>query len=173
MLWRRSVANVGGNPVTLTPCEVSNLSLGSHTTIIEVSDGTNPPVPARDSIEILDNTNPTFAPLTNKGILWPPNHQMVDIVIDATADNSCIVHLSVSVSSNEPIEGTGDVDIAPDWYTPVIDESTGTILLQLRSERSGKGNGRIYSLLITATDLSGNASSSTMEIKVPHSQGKE
>ena len=64
---------------------------------------------------------------------------MVDIVIEANAsDNSGLpVTLTASVTSNEPEDGLGDGDSAPDWAEPVIDQETGIITLQLCAERAG------------------------------------
>jgi F5/8 type C domain len=115
-----------------------------------------------------DTTKPTLAPVSDHHVLWPPNHQMVNVLIAANAaDDSGQVHLSASVSSNEPVDGRGDGHTAPDWTEPVIDQATGIIRLQLRAERSVFGNGRIYSIEITATDPSGNASTATVYVTVP------
>jgi hypothetical protein len=62
----------------------------------------------------------------------------------------------------------GDGDTASDWTTPVIDQVTGIIYLQLRAERSGSGNGRVYTITIIATDASGNSSQANVQIIVPH-----
>ena len=75
--------------------------------------------------------------------------------------------------SNEPQEGLGDGDTAPDWTEPVIDQANGVISLQLRAERSGSGDGRVYTIAITATDNSGNSSTAPVEIIVPHDKGKK
>ena len=45
--------------------------------------------------------------------------------------------------------------------------------MQLGAERSGRGNGRIYTVLITATDAFGNSSTAAVDIKVPHDQKKK
>jgi hypothetical protein len=55
----------------------------------------------------------------------------------------------------------------------VIDQIHGIITLKLRAERSGSGNGRIYTITITARDASGNTSQTNVEIKVPHDQRKK
>jgi len=70
------------------------------------------------------------------------------------------------VSSNEPQDGLGDGDIAPDWTEPVVDN--GIITMQLRAERSGKGDGRIYTITVVGTDETGNSSTTQLEIKVLH-----
>jgi hypothetical protein len=116
-----------------------------------------------------DNEKPSLAPEVNKTILWPPNHKMVKIIIDTHAwDNSGNTVLSASVTSNEPEDGLGDGDVAPDWTKPAINQKTGIITLQLRAERSGTGNGRIYTIAVTATDAAGNSNTTFLNIIAPH-----
>jgi hypothetical protein len=160
----------GGVPVILPYCELPPLELGAHTLTLTVSDGINAPVSRNIIIDIVDTTEPTLAPVSSKLILWPPNHDMVDIEIDTNAwDNSGMPILSATVASNEPIDGLGDsANPAPDWTSPVIDQETGVVTLQLRAERSGRGDGRIYTVAIIAIDPSGNASTANVEIIVPY-----
>ena len=49
------------------------------------------------------------------------------------------------------------------------DGTAGTI--QLRSERSGTGTGRTYTITATAGDLSSNSTMATFSCVVPHDQG--
>lgn len=160
----------GGYPVTLEPYTTANLGLGVHVFVLEVCDGHSPPVTSTITVEIKDTGEPTLAPVPNQTILWPPNHKMVDIVIEANAsdESGLPVTLTAQVKSNEPIDGLGDGDTAPDWAELQIDQGTGTITLQLRAERSGNDNGRVYTITITATDDSGNSSTADVEIIVPH-----
>jgi hypothetical protein len=96
---------------------------------------------------------------------------MVDIVITANAsDNGNNVTLSAQISSNETPEGGKD-DLSPDWTEPVINQATGIITFQLRAERSGRGDGRVYTISITAVDGSGNSSCVIVKIIVPHDKG--
>ena len=173
--WGKVTPPAGGSPVSLPENIAAGLNLGRHTLALEVSDNNNPPQKKDFLVEIIDTQKPTLAPSVNKSLLWPPNHQMVDIVIAANAvdNNGLPVNLSAAVSSSEPVQGTGDGDTAPDWTNPVINQATGVITLQLRAERSGQGNGRIYTVLVTATDASGNSSTATVDIKVPHDQKKK
>ncbi|MFO7558031.1 MAG: hypothetical protein R6X10_04300 [Desulfobacterales bacterium] len=165
----------GGTPVLLPGCTVSSLDIGTHYLALEVSDGINDTVSIDITVEVVDTEVPTLAPALSTGILWPPNHQMVDITIQANAsDNSGLpVTLSASVISSEPLEGLGDGDMFPDWNDLEIDQDTGIISLQLRSERSGTGDGREYTIIITATDISGNSSSVEKIIIVPHDKSKK
>ncbi|MCW5970705.1 MAG: lamin tail domain-containing protein [Blastocatellales bacterium] len=98
----------------------------------------------------------------DKPVLGPPNHKMVDVTVSYSAVDECgPVATSLSVASNEPVNGLGDGDTAPDW------EVVSPNLVRLRAERSGLGNGRIYTITITAVDAGGNASTKTVTVTVP------
>ena len=56
----------------------------------------------------------------------------------------------MSVSSNEPENGSGDGNTAHDWV--IVDGHH----VQLRAERSGHGTGRIYTLTVTCQDAAAN-----------------
>jgi len=159
----------GGTPVTLPVCNVDRLAMGTHTITLRVSDGVNV-VSNNVIVDIVDRTAPTLAPTISSNLLWPPNHKMVDILIQANAHDNAggPIHLSAKVFSNEPENGLGDGDAYPDWSSIEIDQETGLINLQLRAERGGSGNGREYTIKIDAQDSSGNISSTNLMVVVPH-----
>jgi hypothetical protein len=99
-------------------------------------------------------------------VLWSPNHEMADVTVSYTLGNTCtgsgLARTTLSVQSNEPINGTGDGDTAPDWE--VIDSHH----VRLRRERAGGGTGRIYTITITATDAAGNVTTAQVLVVVPH-----
>jgi hypothetical protein len=164
----------GGAPVALPTYAFNYLPLGIHILTLTVSDGVNASVDDSIEVKIVDTSVPTLAPVANTSMLWPPNHKMVDIVIMANAgDNSGFVTLSAAISSNEPQDGLGDGDKSPDWTAPQIDQSNGRITFQLRAERSGKGEGRVYTIRISAADISNNVSSADIKIVVPHDNGEK
>ncbi len=118
---------------------------------------------------IKDTTAPTITSLsTNAPTLWPPNHKMVAVTVSATAtDLVGVTSLKIiSATSNEPDNGLGDGDTANDI------QITGNLALNLRAERGGGGSGRIYTIVVEARDLAGNASTRAVTVLVPHSQGK-
>ncbi len=80
-------------------------------------------------------------------------------VTDNCGSNTC----TLSVSSNEPLNGTGDGDTAPDWE--IVDAHH----VRLRAERAGTGAGHIYAVTITCRDT-GNSSSKSVTVQVPKSQ---
>jgi hypothetical protein len=96
--------------------------------------------------------------------LWPPDHRMVPVAVRTDAGDACdpldirIVH----VQSDEPVNGLGDGDTAPDW------QITGPLALRLRAERAGTGNGRVYTIRVRYTDALGNESFEHVEVEVPH-----
>lgn len=115
----------------------------------------------------LDGLAPVLTLSPSAQVLWPANHKLVTVKVRAEAlddlDPNPVVRL-VSVSSNEPDNGLGDGDTAGD--IEIIDDFT----LRLRAERSGGGDGRIYTLLYEASDFAGNTSIASVELRVPHSK---
>ena len=134
-------------------------SVASATPDSDLSDNSS------SSVIVANNPPPVISSQSvNKPELGPPNHKMVDITVSYVVTDNCDVDKvarSLSVTSNEPVNGTGDGDTAPDWE--VIDANH----VRLRSERAGSGSGRTYTITITATDTVGGSSSKTVTVKVP------
>lgn len=146
------------------------LDLGVHTVVVTVSDGVDDPVSCEFTVTVVDTTPPVIKNIVaNPSVLWPPNHKMNNVALRVVAEDICgdVTTEITAVSSNEPVNGTGDGDTSPDWLI------TGDHTLQLRAERSGNGSGRIYTITVTATDESGNTSTGTTAVNVPHSSGKK
>ncbi|HEY0068045.1 MAG TPA: family 10 glycosylhydrolase [Flavisolibacter sp.] len=119
------------------------------------------------SVVVEDQEAPVITGATaDPSVLFPPNHKMRNVNLSYTvADNCGPVTTEISVSSNEPVTGTGNGDVGPDWE--IIDNHR----LKLRAERSGSGSGRIYTITITSTDGSGNQGVQTVVVTVPHDRG--
>jgi len=98
--------------------------------------------------------------------LWPPNHKMVDVTVDYTVTDPCPNTCVLTVSSDEPVNGTGDGNTDPDWE--VVDAHH----VRLRAERAGNSNGRIYTIDITCTnDTNKLSTTKTVKVVVVHDQG--
>ena len=94
---------------------------------------------------------------------------MVPVTVAVSATDVCDPTPScriTSVSSNEPVNGLGDGNTSPDWAI------TGDLTVNLRTERAGPGTGRVYTIAVTCTDGSGNSSTKTAGVTLPHSQGQ-
>lgn len=123
------------------------------------------------TINVEDTTAPTIDSVSaSPDELWPPNHKMRPVEVSVDVQDACDQAPScriTSVSSNEPDNGEGDGNTASDW------EVTGELSLELRAERSGGGNGRIYTIEVTCTDACDNSSEETVTVSVPHDNGKK
>jgi hypothetical protein len=148
------------------------LDIGSNILTLEVRVVGGKKTFSDDMTLTIDDTKPTLAPVADKTILWPPNHKMVKVTIMANAfDEVGLKPLIATVSSDEPVDGVGDGHTSPDWDDLVIDHATGEITVWLRAERSGPGDGRVYTVHVTATDSAGNESTSDVKVFVAHDQG--
>lgn len=110
------------------------------------------------TVKVNDTEAPMIGNMTaNPGQLWPPNNKMRDVTVNYTSTDNCpgMVSCVLSVSSNEP-GGSAD-------YT-IIDAHH----LKLRAKRAGNGDGRIYTITARCTDQSGNVSTATTTVSVPH-----
>ena len=120
------------------------------------------------NVTVNDTEAPAISGLAaSPNSLWPPNHKMKNVAVDYTATDNCPgpVTCTVAVTSNEPVNGTGDGDTAPDWM--VIDNHH----VQLRAERAGNGDGRVYTITTTCRDQFGNTSQGSTTVTVGHDQG--
>lgn len=125
--------------------------VGTTTNTFEATDAAGNTSSCNFDIVVIDNEAPTIPDdFLSKTCLWPPNHKMVDIYLNA-ADNCGITASDISISSNEPINDIGDGNTDPDWWIDPNDP----LHIQLRAERSGVQAlnpydiGRIYTITVT------------------------
>jgi hypothetical protein len=159
----------GSRPVTCDHASGSTFPLGTTTVQCTATDTHNNTAHGSFTVLVQDTTPPTIVSISaSPGTLWPPNHQMINVTVSVIAidlvDPAPMSHI-VSVSSNQPIDGTGDGDTAPDWVI------TGPLTLQLRSERAS-GIMRVYTITVAATDASGNTSQRSVTVTVGDGRGR-
>jgi hypothetical protein len=97
---------------------------------------------------------------------------MREVVIECNSSDACsgAPALSVEVTHDEDADGQGDGAFEPDFEVIEVDSVNGFIRLNLRAERSGKGDGRVYTITVTATDTSGNETMAETFVEVPHNR---
>lgn len=121
------------------------------------------------NVEVVDTTPPEISLELNRSALWPPNHKFYDIVASVDVSDICDSNptfVLTSVESNEPSNGNGDGNTSPDIHG--ADTGSADTMFDLRAERSGNGDGRMYTIIYTASDMSGNTASDTATVIVPH-----
>jgi hypothetical protein len=140
---------------------------------IDISVESDQPLTVKPSpfATVVDTTAPVISQVSpSTATLWSPNHKMVPVVISvsATDDSGAAPTIRISsVTSNEPDNGLGDGDKPNDIQFSGL---PGDMTVNLRSERSGKGNGRIYTITVEASDAAGNKSYATTTVSVPKSK---
>ncbi len=117
------------------------------------------------TVTVVNHIQPVITSITtNPSSLWPPNRKMKPVTINVVSNDVCGTTTCkiINVSSNEPIDGTGDDDIAPDWLI------TGDNTVNLRAERGAAKSQRIYTIAVECRDASGNATTGETSIVVAH-----
>ncbi len=102
--------------------------------------------------------------VVSPNILWPPDHKLVSIAITGVADpdGDPVTVTVTGITQDEPLNGLGDGDTCPDGF------GVGTNQPQIRAERSGLGNGRVYRIAFTASDGKGGTCTGAVTVGVPH-----
>lgn len=153
----------GDVPVSCSPVSGSQFPFGTTDVVCSAVDSRANGDVTSFQVIVQDTTAPTVTQISaTPGALWPPNHQMVNVTVSATlvdAVDPSPTWKIVSVSSNQPTQGTGDGDQPVDWVI------TGPTTLQLRSERSS-GKERIYTITIETRDATGNVGTATVVVRV-------
>ena len=116
----------------------------------------------------LDLEPPVLEVSVTPEILWPPNHKYVDVRVTARAIDNVDANpriTLVSVTSNEPDNGSGDGNTTNDIV--IVDD----FHFRLRAERSGRGNGRVYTITYRVADAVGNDATASVAVIVPLDRG--
>lgn len=127
-------------------------------------------------ITVLDTVAPTIIPNPNIYIMWPPNHQLTsfglsDLVL--SVDDNCsdltVEDINITkVTCDEEVNTNGDGNTEGDI---VIADDCSSV--ELRAERQGGSNGRVYTIYFELSDASDNVDSSFYQVYVPHNTGSE
>jgi hypothetical protein len=162
-------------PLSLSESPAGPFGLGSHPVTLTAFDGLES-AQCVGTVTVVDTTPPVLG--GEKGhSLWPPNHKYVTVSLEdcaANARDACHGELPLNqygritrVTSDEVEDdkGNGDGHTCQDiLLTP------GASSVQVRAEREGTSNGRVYTLHYTVTDSTGNSASGSCRVGVPHDQ---
>jgi len=157
------------DPIAIDLTPAGPYGLGTTDVVLTVTDSYGASDSCTNSVTVQDNEPPVIEGITaTPDVLWPPNHKMVPVTVAVMASDSCglVSPKIVSVTITEPKDGTSNSGTSPDW------EITGDLTVNLRTERSGSGNGRYYTISVECMDEAGNTSSADVMVSAPHDQGK-
>jgi hypothetical protein len=120
-----------------------------------------------------DLVPPQIVISTAPTVLWPADHSeqtvdVADFVLDVT-DNRDPISVSDVVITRVTSDEPDDVNGNGDGSTPIdITIAQGCRSVNLRAERAGAGNGRVYTIHVAAVDSSGNVGTASYIVTVPH-----
>jgi hypothetical protein len=153
----------GSISVVCTPASGSTFPLGGTFVNCVATDARGNAANGGFTVTVRDTTPPQILEISvTPATIWPPDHKMVTATVSVSVfdvvDTTPMAQI-VSVTSNQPVQGTGDGDTAPDWNI------TGPLTVELRAERSGNDD-RAYRITVEVTDDSGNLSQRPLEVRV-------
>jgi hypothetical protein len=148
---------IASTNLTLT----ATFGTGEHVVGVSASNGQSAPATCSTTVTVSDTLPPQILSIeATPNVLWPPNKRMipVNLIVDAVdnCDPSPVATIT-QVTSNEPENPS-----APDW------EITGPLSVNLRADRLGMGQARIYKIQVQCEDSSGNISFASVNVAVPH-----
>ncbi len=156
------VDGINNDPVTCTPKSSGAVfPIGATTVTCKTTDSVGLTASVTFTVTVTQSL-PVCTAVAAPSILWPPNHKLQTISINGvtTADGGTITTTVTSIFQDEPTQGLGDGDTPMDGFL-----SNG--VAQVRAERSGLGDGRVYYLSYTSTTPGGSCTG-TVTVSVPH-----
>ena len=161
----------GAVPVS-SSSNVNVNAVGTYAVAYNASDSAGSfATPVVRTVRVADTTPPQVSVVGAPLVLTPPQHQYVTIPIAnlvTAATDTCDASVGVAtavitqVTSDEPDLGNGDGNTASDIVIAANCRS-----LQLRAERAGPLNGRVYTVTLRVRDASGNTTTKTVKVHVP------
>ncbi len=121
----------------------------------------------QDSVQVtvLNHAPDCSAVTASPALLWPPNNKFVPVALGGgvDADGDPLALTITGIYQDEPV---GSGKSAPDG------KGVGTAAAELRAEKLGSGDGRVYTVSFTASDGHGGVCTGVVRVAVPHDQAK-
>ncbi len=162
-----SATDVCDATLTISASAPALFPVGTATAVLfSTQDDSSNAASCSANVTVVDTTPPVVGAVTaSPNVLTPYTHKLVPVTVTAEVSDLCDATASCEiyqVTSDEAINGPGDGSTLPDYVI------TGPLTVQLRSERDGRGDGRVYTIHVRCTDDYGNVSTKTVDVVVPH-----
>jgi uncharacterized protein YjbI with pentapeptide repeats len=145
-----SMFPIGSTPINCVATDVSGVSTPPTNLFNIVVVDATPPV-------VISTANPSV-------LLWSPNKTMTPVTVSGTVTDATLRTVTYRVIDEYgKIEPSGTVTIGAN--------GAFSFVIRLEAYRNGNdSDGRLYSILITATDAGGRSTTVTTYVRVPHNQ---
>lgn len=144
-----------------SPAAGTMLPKGQSVITVTATDAAGNRSSAYIGLTIADTTPPVIQSLTaTPDVLSPPNGKLVPVTVSVSATDNCDaapVSQLISITCSDPTAGPSDMQI------------TGPLTAKLAAAKAPSGYARVYTLTIQSTDASGNSSTASVNVTVPHS----
>jgi hypothetical protein len=161
-------ASGGSDPspnISCDPISGSRFAIGTTRVVCIATDSSGAIAQGAFDVTVGDDTAPHIGTISaSPNILTPANHKLVQVTLTVDASDAvdpmprCTI---VNITANEPVLGSGSGNTAFDW------QITGALTADLRAERSGEGNDRVYTVWVSCVDASNNESVGATTVTVP------
>jgi hypothetical protein len=173
------------DPTASDDCDLASLAcvppsgsvfdLGDTTATCTATDTSDNEAECTLNVAVVDTIPPEVS-VTGGGELWPPNHAYISVDLadcGIEIDDQCQGMIDLDdanpvvtcVSSDEVENGSGDGNTLEDMV--IVDNTT----VNLRAERAGGGDGRVYSIHFEVSDNAGNVTAAVCRVGVRANQG--
>lgn len=155
--------NYDGNLTTaiVTDNPVNSTVVGTYLVTYDVADASGNRTQLLRTVHVVDTIAPEVSLSVDRSLLWPPNHKLVDILVNGSAQDGGSGLLSVVLSVTDEYGK----------YNLTLPAFGSTVALEAWRDGQDK-DGRVYTLTAVATDRAGNVTTRSSNILVPHDMGK-
>ncbi len=149
----------GAIPVTCTPPSGATFPVGTTAVACSATNSRGATASGTFQVRVTDTAPPVIVSITaTPDRLWPVNKRMVNVSVSVTAADDGDATLSARIVSVSVSERASDTD----WR--IVDD----LIVALRADRNGKEQPRVYTIVVEVSDSSGNLSTGTVQVLVPH-----
>ncbi|HEX4348555.1 MAG TPA: putative Ig domain-containing protein [Vicinamibacterales bacterium] len=188
-------AGTSGLVISQTGLITGAPAAGVYTVVVTAADGHGDSVSKSYTLTASTNAAPVCSLATaSPSSLWPPDHRFVNVSVKGVTDpDGDAVTIKVTrILQDETTLASGHYDgdgcnghhhVSGDQYDQWYDNGSGNTSIdgiigyygnqstaQVRAERDGTSDGRVYQILFAATDPAGASCQGSVNVGVPHDQ---